>query len=91
MHVENDTDMSRWIAGTLTEMRNLNMPIISESCPHCGIPIRYPLIARKTDIEAFSRMLNTAAIVMREYGITGNLLADIRAKCLINIAKKHDV
>jgi hypothetical protein len=32
MHVENDTDMSRWIAGTLTEMRNMNMPIISESC-----------------------------------------------------------
>lgn len=87
MYVEKD-DIDRFVAGTLTEMRNLNMPIISESCPHCGIPIRYPLIARRSDIELFAQMMSTAAVVMKKYGITDNLLADIRAQCIINIAKK---
>lgn len=66
------------------------MPVISEQCPHCGIPIRYPLIAKRSDIEAFRRMMRVADEVMLKHGITANLLADIRAQCLINIAKKHD-
>lgn len=89
MYVEDD-QLEKFVSDTLEEMRNTSMPVISEQCPHCGYPIRYPVMAKKSDLERFNRLLHTAAEVMRKHGITANLLADIRAQCLINIVKKND-
>lgn len=50
MYVEDD-DVSKFVEGTLTEMRAY--VIDHHSCFHCGFPIRYPLIARKSDLELF--------------------------------------
>jgi hypothetical protein len=35
-----------------------------------------------------SDMIRSAERVMRDYGITGNLLAEIEARCYIEIAKR---
>lgn len=90
MHIEDDKDMNKWIGGTLEEMRAYTIPSLEERCPHCGCAIRYPLIARKRDIDLFTQMIATAHEVMDKHGITANLLADIRTQCVIAIAKKHD-
>jgi len=87
MRIEDDK-LENFVSATLTELRNSSMTIIEEPCPRCRHPVRFPLIARKSDIDLFKRMMNTAAQVMDQYGITGNLLADIRAQCVINIVKK---
>lgn len=58
-------------------------------CPHCRLPVRYPVIARKVDIEDFEALMKCAYESMREFGITGNLLASIKAKCAIEIAKRN--
>lgn len=88
MNIENDKDLMKWVGETLEEMRHQNPPSLEDRCPHCGLAIRYPLIARKSDIELFAQMMASAAKVMDKHGITANLLADIRAQCLIAIAKR---
>lgn len=90
MNIQNDTDMTKWIEYTLEEMKLQMPPSIEDVCPHCRAPILYPLIARKSDIELFEKMIISADKVMQKYGITANLLAEIRAQCLIEIAKRHD-
>lgn len=91
MHIEDDKNMAVWIGDTLEEMRNQNPPRLEDRCPHCGFSIRYPLIARKSDVELFEKVMKSAFDVMARHGITANLLADIRAECLIAMAKKRDV
>ena len=90
MHIEDDKNMSVWIGDTLEEMRNTSPPSVEDKCPHCGLSIRYPLMARKSDVELFEKMMKSAFDVMARHGITANLLADIRAECLIAMAKKRD-
>lgn len=88
MHVEDDKDLSKWVGDTLEVMRSQNPPSIQDRCPHCGLSIRYPLIARKSDLELFATMMASAAEVMDRHGITANLLAEIRAQCVIAMARK---
>ena len=90
MHIEDNKDLTKWIGDTLEEMRAQNPPRLEDRCPHCGLSIRYPLVARRSDVELFEKMMHSAFDVMRRHGITANLLADIRAQCLIAMAKKHD-
>ena len=90
MHVEYNKDMALWIGNTLEEMRAQNPPSLEDRCPHCGLSIRFPLIARKSDVELFKKMMALAAEVMDRHGITANLLADIRAQCLIAMTQKRD-
>lgn len=89
MNIQND-NLESWIACTLEEMRQQIPQTIEDVCPHCRGPILYPLIARKSDIELFKEMIISADKIMQKYGITANILADIRAQCLIEIAKRHD-
>lgn len=56
-------------------------------CYHCGNLIRYPIIARRSDINDFSELMRSAYRIMDKHGITANLLADIRADLIISIAK----
>lgn len=91
MHIEKDADITKWVGETLEAMRYELPPDIEEKCPHCGVVIRYPLIARKSDIDLFQQVMASAYLVMLRHGITANLLADIRADCVIAISKGHNV
>lgn len=88
MHIQDDKETTKWIGNTLEEMRAQNPPSIEDRCPHCGLSIRYPLVARQSDLELFEKMMHSAFNVMKRHGITANLLADIRAECLIAMAKR---
>lgn len=90
MEIENNTDMTRWIATTLEAMRAAQPPETSQKCPHCALVIRHPLIARQSDINDFSLLMKSAYEVMRRHGITAALLAEIRAGACIAIAKRQE-
>jgi hypothetical protein len=91
MHIYNDKLMSKWLGETLQEMAEMEMATTERRCQHCGYPNRYrhPVVARQSDIELFESMMRSAFEVMDRYGITANLLADIRAQCLISMANKN--
>ena len=91
MHIKRKNEnLTEWLSETLDEMRLTIMPTVEQRCPHCGLPIRYPLIARESDIKLFENLMRSAFDVMLRHGITANLLADIRTQCIIAIAQKHD-
>ena len=46
-------------------------------CGGCGAPIRYPVIARQSDIEAFKSLINIAEEYLNEHGIPQKILCDI--------------
>jgi hypothetical protein len=91
MHTYNDKLMSKWLSETLQEMAEMEMATIETRCQHCGYLNRYrhPVVARQSDIELFESMMRSAFEVMDRHGITANLLADIRAQCLISMANKN--
>lgn len=83
--IEQDSELLTFVSEVLT-----TQPILRTSthlCFHCGYPTRYPVIARQSDIDAFSELLKSAYRIMDKHGITANLLADIRADIAISIAK----
>jgi hypothetical protein len=89
MHIEDDRDLHKWVDDTLEVMRAQNPPSTQDRCPHCGLMIRYPLVARLSDLVLFEKIMRSASAVMKKHGITANLLADIRTECLIATAKKR--
>lgn len=91
MHTHNDNHMSKWLGETLQEMAEMEMATTETRCQHCGYLNRYrhPVVARQSDIELFESIMRSAYEVMDRHGITANLLADIRAQCLISMANKN--
>ena len=85
MEIEQAT---KFLSARLTEIAREEFRTHSHSCPHCGNSVLYPTIARAADIEDFRRIMTTALKVMDGYGITGNLLAEITARCHIEIARR---
>lgn len=83
-----DREVADFLSSRLQDIRNYNTSIYTEPCPHCKLLIQRPIIARKQDIEDFRRLLSIAYEVMGECGITGNLLASIKAKCYIKLAEQ---
>jgi hypothetical protein len=84
LHVEKLAPMV-WIEDTLYEMRAKTPQSIEEKCPHCGLPVRYPLIARQSDIDLFVAMMAAGMDVMQRHGIVGHLLNDVREQCLASM------
>lgn len=87
LHIEQNKPITQWLSDVLTEISMAELSIHVHNCPHCANPVRYPTVARQQDIDDFSRIMESAYKVMERYGITANLLADIKAECHINIAK----
>lgn len=81
-------DLHDFCETNLREIQEVDFPVHSRPCPHCGIPVRYPIIARERDIEDFRKLIESACRVMDKYGITLNLLAEIQAECHIEIARR---
>ena len=88
MEIEQAKD---FLEARLTEIARSELPTHSHPCPHCGVPVRYPTIARNVDIEDFRRIMTIAEQVMYDHGITGNLLEEIAARCHIEIARRRGV
>ena len=88
LHIEKNKQLTQWLSETLTEISMAELPIHVHNCPHCANPIRYPTVARQQDIDDFIKIMESAYKVMERHGITANILADIRAECHIQIAKK---
>lgn len=82
------TSLRPMIYDALEKISMEELPIHSRECPHCGLMVRYPTVVREHDLRDFERLMEAAGVVMQEYGITGNLIADIIARCHISIANK---
>lgn len=91
MHIERNIDMHKWVGDTLEELRLQLPPIIENKCYHCGLVMRFPLVARQSDVDMFKTLIESAYKVMDKHEITANLLADIRAQCHIEISKRPKV
>jgi len=87
MNIQDDS-ITNYLGDTLKELRYQMPPVIEDKCCHCGLVMRFPLVARKSDIDLFEMLLESAYQVMERHGITANLLADIKADCIISIASK---
>jgi hypothetical protein len=63
------------------------LPTHSADCPHCGISVRYPTIARAQDIKDFELLMEQVQIVLERHGYTGKILSEIQAQCSIAMRK----
>lgn len=88
LHIDRGVDLRAWVGETLEKVALADLPEHSTPCPHCGVPIRFPLVAREQDLSEFESLMRSAFRVMDKYGITANLLAEIRAQCVIEIAQR---
>lgn len=85
MHIQQDKFL---LTSVMDEISNIEFPVGDCRCPHCSNPIRYPIIAKQSDVELFETVMRSAYEVMDRYGITANLLADIKAQCAVAIANQ---
>ena len=67
------------------------LPLHSHDCPHCGLPVRYPTVAREQDIRDFELIMNSARKVMDDCGVTAKLLASIHAQIVVALAGRRSV
>ena len=86
MNIQKNT-FNDFLESTLIDISRAELSTHSQSCPHCGNLVRYPTVARQTDIEDFERIMHSAFAVMKRHGITANLLAEIKTECFIAKAK----
>ena len=64
------------------------MDAVSHDCPHCGIPVRYPLHVASGDLEAMQKLLSAAVKWLWKSGATADVIAEIMAIATIASAKK---
>lgn len=89
LRIDDSLDMTRaFVDEALNDLSQASFKVHSAPCPHCGVHVRYPLIARKCDIDDFAVLMKAASAAMMKFGITGNLLAEIKANIAIAIAKR---
>lgn len=89
VHVVDD-DMRRWVISTLAEMNEMR-PITTFDCPcpHCGIPVRRPLVVSRHDVEMIERFMAAISEVADRHGITAHLLAEVKTQCMIAKVQKN--
>jgi len=89
MYIQDD-EILPWISDTAEALSLKEFHTSIGPCPHCRYPVRYPLVARKSDIDILTQMIKSANRVMIDWGITGCLLAEIKSRCFIEIAKEKE-
>jgi hypothetical protein len=80
MRYVQDEYVSEFVEGTLTEMRAYLTDY--HSCSACGCPVRYPLIARKSDMVLFQRLIEAAKEVFDDEDLKKRLLEELRKKAI---------
>lgn len=83
-----DRNLAAFVESNMRDIQNANFQIHARPCPHCGIPVRYPVVARAEDVDAFRKIIESAYRVMQKYGIAINLLAEIHTECHVEIARR---
>lgn len=63
-------------------------PTHTQHCPRCKCAFLVPIIVTKSDTELFDNIMRVCYEVMDETGISENLFALIKSKCLAEIALK---
>lgn len=61
-------------------------------CHHCGheSPVKFPVVVRNSDMEAFKTVMRSAEKYLGEKGVTQMLLYDMFYEILENIKKKRE-
>ena len=80
-------DIDQTIHDCLTEIRALRPLTIEDSCPHCGVPVRRPIMLRDHDRKDLQEFMRTICRIADKRGITAELLAEIKTDCIINAAR----
>lgn len=79
LYIEDD-GVSKFVEETLNEMRAYTTD--HHPCFHCGFPIRYPLVARQSDIVLFQRLIEAAKEVFDDEDLKKRLLEELRKKAI---------
>ena len=87
MLIEKD-DLHKFIDQSLNTICNAEFHVHQHPCFGCGYMMRYPIIARQSDIEAFEKLMEIAQETLDKMGVTENLLVAIRIQIDLAIAKK---
>lgn len=78
-----------FLSKELDAISNDELPLHSHDCPHCGLPVRYPTVARDQDIEDFRLIMESANRVMEDYGVNAKLFAAIHAQIAVALANRR--
>lgn len=84
--VIDDKDLDIFLETTLTEISVSRGNISTQKCPRCSTDVRFPVVARKRDIDDFKRIMNITYDVIGDYGVMTAILNDIRVKCIASLA-----
>lgn len=90
VHVVED-DRYKWVEHALNDM-NVSRPMLRTvdiPCPHCGVPVRRPLVVGKHDVQMIDEMMSAMQDVCDKYGIGALMISEITAQCAIRIAQKQ--
>jgi len=89
LHIDKSVPLLTYVEeGMQNYAMRQELRVIENDCPHCGLRMRHPLIAREWQVKALETMLNNVAKVCHESGVTGLVYADILAKCHAAIAMR---
>lgn len=76
---------ARFLAETSLE---LTAPEVVEcACVRCGHLMRFPVVVHERDAETMAKLIELGETWLRMKGVTGNMVADIRARCAIELAR----
>lgn len=64
------------------------LPEVSHKCPHCGLTVRYPKVARERDIESLQELVAIAEKYIEDKGVAKKMLAECLSAAHIAIARK---
>ena len=56
------------------------LKIIAKFCPRCGTPIRFPVIARREDVEHVQLLINILSAYLKESGAFDDMYQKLRDK-----------
>lgn len=90
MNIVNDQILTKWLGDTLEEMHlQQHFHHVENKCFHCGLPNRFPLMVRDSDIKLFNEVMKSAYAVLDRHGITALLLSEIKAEITIQRILKN--
>lgn len=84
-----DSEIDKFISGVLPAMHTASMRVADEPCPRCGHPIRFPIVARKCDVDMFKHLLTAVMDVSASRVEMLNFLLDVKKRAILNASKKE--
>lgn len=80
-------DIDQLMHDCLTEIRASRSLTTEDACPHCGVPVRQPIMLRDRDRKDMQAFMRSVCRIADRRGITAEILAEIKADCMINAAR----